>query len=93
MILGRANEDYDSEAKELLTDDNNPLSKWQDEDAPHFWKCEFINLIFPPKSLSPRMSGSLIILTLISLNDDLDVQAFIVQCILPLLLMGVSLII
>jgi len=38
MILGRSNEDYDPEAKMLLTDDDNPLSKWQDEDAPHHWQ-------------------------------------------------------
>lgn len=42
MILGRANEDYDPEAKVLLTDDDNPLSKWQNEDASHHWKCEFV---------------------------------------------------
>lgn len=44
-ILGRLNEDYDPEAKVLLTDDNNPLSEWQDEDAPHHWECESINSI------------------------------------------------
>jgi len=37
-ILGRSNEDYNPEARVLLTDDNNPLSKWQDEDAPHHWQ-------------------------------------------------------
>jgi hypothetical protein len=41
VIFDRANEDKDSEGKVLLTDDDNPLPKWQDEDAPHHWQCEF----------------------------------------------------
>lgn len=53
VILGRANEDYDPEDKMILTDDDNPLPKWQDEGAPDHWKCEFIDLIFPRKSHRP----------------------------------------
>jgi len=37
-ILGQANEGHNPEAKVLLTDDNNPLPKWQDEGAPDHWK-------------------------------------------------------
>ena len=37
-IIGWGNED-----KLVLTDDNNPLSKWQEEDAPHHWQCESID--------------------------------------------------
>ena len=42
-IFGRANEDYDPEAQLLLTDDSNPLSGWQDEDALPHWQREFID--------------------------------------------------
>ena len=42
-ILDRSDKDYDPEAKMLLTDDDNPLSKWQDEDASHHWQCEFFD--------------------------------------------------
>ena len=43
LILGRASEDYNPEAKLLLTDDSNPLSGWQDEEALHHWQRESIN--------------------------------------------------
>jgi hypothetical protein len=43
VILGQASEDQNAEGKALLTDDNNPLSGWQDEEAPHHWKREFID--------------------------------------------------
>lgn len=43
VILGRSKGDDNPEAKVLLTDKNNPLSKWQDEDTLNFWKCEFID--------------------------------------------------
>jgi len=39
-IFGRASENYDPGANALLTDDSNPLSKWQDEDAADHWQCE-----------------------------------------------------
>jgi len=37
-IFGRASENYDPGANALLTDDSNPLSKWQDEDAADHWQ-------------------------------------------------------
>lgn len=41
-ILGQ---DYDTKPKVLLTDDDNPLYDWQDDDASHHWQCKFnINL-------------------------------------------------
>jgi hypothetical protein len=42
-IFGRANEDHDPETQLLLTDDSNPLSGWQDEDALPHWQREFID--------------------------------------------------
>ena len=45
-ILGRSNEDYNPEARWLLTDDDNPLSGWQDEDAPHHWQRKFFDPIY-----------------------------------------------
>jgi hypothetical protein len=53
LILGRASEDYDPEAKLLLTDDSNPLSGWQDEEALHHWQREFID----PKNISLSVSN------------------------------------
>lgn len=57
-ILGQANEDHSLGAKVVLTDDDNPLSKWQDEGIVDSWKCEFIDLIFPLKSYRPKRLGS-----------------------------------
>ena len=42
-IFGWAKEESDAKAKTILTDDSNPLSGWQDEDASGHWKCELIN--------------------------------------------------
>ena len=70
LILGRASEDYNPEAKLLLTDDSNPLSGWQDEEALHHWQRESINsktitfrlerLLYPPArpSSSPSFPPS-----------------------------------
>lgn len=37
-ILGRKNRIRNSKAQVLLTDENNPLPAWQDEDASYHWK-------------------------------------------------------
>jgi hypothetical protein len=34
---------WEDEDKVVLTDDNNPLSKWQEDDAPHHWQRESID--------------------------------------------------
>jgi len=49
-ILGQTNEDHDPEAEVLLTDDDNPLSEWQDEGASHHWQCEYIDSKYIPLS-------------------------------------------
>lgn len=46
MILGRKNRIRNFGAQVLLTDGNNPLPAWQDEDASHHWECEFTNYIY-----------------------------------------------
>jgi hypothetical protein len=40
MILGRVDGDHNPDAQPLLTDSDNPLPKWQDEDASYHWRCE-----------------------------------------------------
>ena len=46
MILGRAKEGSAPETETVLTDDSNPLSEWQDEDAPGHWQREFIGSMY-----------------------------------------------
>lgn len=62
VILGLANEDYDPEAKTLLTDDSNPLSEWQDKDAVHHWQRESIDstsISLSAPASTPRKSVTL----------------------------------
>jgi len=71
VILGRANEDYDPATKILLTDDDNPLSEWQDESASHHWQCESIGFKYIPLS-PPWMSVTSPVHWLLSLGSVLN---------------------
>ena len=42
-IFGRSNENYGQEARVPLTDNDNPLSEWQDKFASQHWQREFIH--------------------------------------------------
>ncbi|KAF9653443.1 S-adenosyl-L-methionine-dependent methyltransferase [Thelephora ganbajun] len=64
-ILGQANEDHNSEARVLLTDDENPLSGWQDEGVPNHWQREFTDPISDVFYLSGPLAISV-------LNDELN---------------------
>ena len=57
MFLSQANEGL--EASVLLTDDDNPLPKWQDEDAAHHWQCESIEFVPPRPVMHVSVSNNL----------------------------------